>query len=234
MEHGQGVEDHVVGPEAPRPVQGGGVGSQVGLGEHGSLGPARGPARVEHGRHVPGRHSHVVEYRALRLRRLRERPRPRGVGGQNGGPLGRPRPARVPHEHRGLGVGHQVSHLFVGVGRVQGQQDGPRPQAGQIQQHGEGRLLDLYGHALARPDAMGSKGMGQLGRALPRLAVADGPAPGPGEDVPVLEPRLLPSLHVGAHPLEDRRDQLAIDGFGAHAGRKIMALFFRKLRHRSD
>ena len=50
---------------------------------------------------------------------------------------------------------------------------------------------------------------------------ADGAATGPGEDVPVLQSRLLSTLHVRSHPFEDGRDQLAIDRLGAHAGRKI-------------
>src|SRR5262249_49076633 len=39
----------------------------------------------------------------------------------------------------------------------------------------------------------------------------------PSQDVPVLELRLLLSLHVRAHALEDRRQQLSIDRLRAHA-----------------
>src|SRR4029077_4366396 len=49
----------------------------------------------------------------------------------------------------------------------------------------------------------------------------DGPATWPGEDVPVPQMRLPPSLHVGLHPFEHARQQLAIDRLGAHARWKI-------------
>src|SRR5215468_3845873 len=50
---------------------------------------------------------------------------------------------------------------------------------------------------------------------------ADRATAGPGEEVPVLQPRLRTAFHVGTHALEDYREQLAIDRLRAHAWREV-------------
>src|SRR5215469_6773134 len=52
-------------------------------------------------------------------------------------------------------------------------------------------------------------------------ARADRATPGPGEDVPVLQPRLRAPFHVRPHALEERRHKLTVDLLWAHAGREV-------------
>ena len=54
VEDGQGVQQDVVGPEPPDPVQRQRVRGEVALGQHGALGPARRAAGVEDGGEVVG------------------------------------------------------------------------------------------------------------------------------------------------------------------------------------
>ena len=87
-------------------------------------------------------------------------------------------PGVVEHD-RGLGVGDEVLDLGRRVGRVHRQQHGPGPDAGQVREHGLGRLLDLQRHPLAPRDA---EGVGELGRAPVDVAVGEAGAAGDLEE----------------------------------------------------
>jgi hypothetical protein len=173
VEHGKGVQQDVVGREAPGPVQRGGVRRQVAVAEHGALGPARGAAGVQDGGQVARFHWDVVELLRLPGRGLGQGARAGGVSGKHDRCPHGEGGAGVAHEDRGVRVGDHVGHLLVAVGRVHGEEDGAGPEAGQVGQDGERRLLDLDRDPVAGTDAGRPQGVGQLGRSAPGVAVAD-------------------------------------------------------------
>ena len=71
----------------------------------------------------------------------------------------------------GLGVAEEIVEFGERIGRVQRQQGGARPKAGEHQHDCVGRLVDLRRHPVARPDAEGDQSIGRPARALDERAV---------------------------------------------------------------
>ncbi len=192
MEDRQGVEEDVGLGEAPFASQHLGVGDQVGVGQHGALGPARGPGRVEDGGEVVRAARHLGEGRRRSRGLVGQGPLPPGVEGLHLGPAGE---GGHPFggggrtdDHRRLGVANEIVELRQGVAGVERQVDRPGAQAAQVKEHRHRALLHLHRHPVARTHAQPRQGVGVAAGALDHLAIAEAQPLRGGQERPVCPP----------------------------------------------
>ena len=178
MEHGKGVEQHVVGPKTPCPVQGQGIGGQILVGEHRPLGPPGGSAGVDDRGQIVRLGRHVVKLVGLFGGDRGERPVAPHVGGKQLRPSHGPRPGRVADDDARTGITDEIGKLGVGIGRVQGQEHGPRPDTGEVEQQCLRGLFDLHGHTVTATDPDCGQSVGQPGRSPICLSIGHGLLPG--------------------------------------------------------
>ena len=183
MEHGQCVEQDIVGGDLPDVAQGPCDEGQVGMREHRPLGAPGGAGGVEDRGHVVGVDRGNLVERGRRPRPLGERTRSVGLECDRGPAVfARQRQDRLEcaaatHEKAGAGVFDETGDFHRRVVGVQRQVDRADPQYRQVERERLGALADLRDHAVASCNAQFPKQSGDPGCLIVQLAAGPGGAP---------------------------------------------------------
>ena len=212
MEDRQRVQQHVIPREAPIAGQDLCIGQEVLLGQHGALGAPGGTRGIEQRREIIGPPLGIGEFRLLAAGALDEASATPGVEGLQGSAarpgdgLDRLVPRGIDDHQGRLGIRDEIVELGDGIGRVERQEDHPRPCRREIEDDRLGTLLDLDGQPVARLQAVGGKGIRIAGRVLQQPTIGEGAPIG----------RFQKNLAGIGDPAEETMEEM-----GGHAGGEL-------------
>ena len=193
----QRVDQHVVRPEPPEPVQRRRVRPEIVAREHRPLRPPRGPRGIEDRRQVAPLRAATCRSDGSRAACATSVPSPVAPEREQPPPPRHQRRdrvmgGRVAHHHLRLGVAEEIRQLRRRVPAVQRHIDRPHLQHRQIEADVADRLLHLHRHPVPRHDARGGEQRRDPPRALQEVGEAHRhPALGLEEHLPPVgrEPR---------------------------------------------
>ncbi len=177
VEDREGVDQPVVGREAPILAKRGGVRQEVVMRQHRALGPAGRAGRVEDGGEVIRTAIGVGEIRRLAPGKVDQRAATllverfdlgAAIGGMLRNPLLR---AWGADDKPRLGIAEEIVQLGKRIGRVERKIDGARAKTGEIEHQRLGALLHLHRHPIARAHPQGVEHGSDASRILQHVAI---------------------------------------------------------------
>ena len=155
VKDGQGMQQHILGPEGPGLVHGSGIGGEIAVGQHHAFGFAGGARGIKDAGEIFAAAGNEGELHRFARATFNDRAAAFGIECQRRGDVVF-RAERfefgdggIVHDDARRGVGEEVFEFVGAVGGVERQENKAGTQAGDIKEHGGRRLLHLHRDAVA-------------------------------------------------------------------------------------